>query len=206
MIADYDDVDAPRLRGRLEAFSDIVIGFSLAQTGAALVFPQSAFEIWTRPSALISYLITFFIISTAWLLHNRLFTYFFVPQRIPIILNFTMLCMLGLMIYGLQVFLHFGPSPAGAALYFTSLALMYGLLGALFAIGVRARNNELSVRQRAEGRRQAVRLLAISAGAAIGVAVGFLIFPNRFVETAAICVGVAAAIQRVATRLGSVEA
>lgn len=91
---------------RLEAFSDIVIGFSLALLTLNLTLPNNASELLASRSLLETYVITFALVCLMWWSHYRLFRYVFVPTFINVVLNFASLMTIGLLIYFMQVWHH----------------------------------------------------------------------------------------------------
>src|ERR1700759_2132684 len=93
-----------RLVRRIEAFSDLVMGFSLALLGLTLVIPEHAMTLFIHPFWLVSYFCTFAVIAVLWFNHQRLFSMFFIPEAFCIVLNFLLLSMIGLMVYFVQVF------------------------------------------------------------------------------------------------------
>ncbi|HZT11708.1 MAG TPA: TMEM175 family protein, partial [Candidatus Baltobacteraceae bacterium] len=65
---------------RFEAFSDIVIGFSLAQLGASLALPSRPIELFTNLIWLVAFLWAFAMVCSMWWFHHRFFTQLFVPR------------------------------------------------------------------------------------------------------------------------------
>jgi uncharacterized membrane protein len=132
---------------RLEAFSDIVIGFCLAQLGLSLVLPKSSvdmFAVWESTTFFIS---AFILIAVLWWLHHRTFSAFFVLNIPMIVLNFGVLCCLILTLYFLESVEHvagLGQNPARFfALFVFSFAFVYALVGIMLLIGLVARHAEL---------------------------------------------------------------
>ena len=122
---------------RLEAFSDIVIGFSLAQLGATLIFnKQNALDL----GGLLTFIASFAIVCGLWYLHHRLFQSFFVPKALPVVLNFVWLAVVVLL-----VFASVHTSGSGFAernpvqLYFVLYAAAYAILAVQTALGMRER-------------------------------------------------------------------
>jgi uncharacterized membrane protein len=153
---DSRQIDArdERLTHRLEAFSDIVIGFSLAEMSVNLAVPKHAGDIYTHTLALVAFAWTFFVIAAFWWSHHRLFDGYFVPTRATVTLNFVALAVLVWLVYELQVFVHFADTPeqASAAVpYVLTYSVMYLLLGLLFVLCVRMRWEDLDAAQRAAG-------------------------------------------------------
>ena len=120
---------------RLEAFSDIVIGFSLAQLGAAEVFTKTM--AWNASGAS-AFFASFAIVCSLWYFHHRLFQNYFVPKALPIVLNF-----LWLAVVVLLVFVSVRSSASGfqsrnaTLLYFGLYTLAYFILTLQTAIGMR---------------------------------------------------------------------
>lgn len=163
-----------RLTHRLEAFSDIVIGFSLAQMSVNLAIPRHPSDVYTHTVALAAFAWTFVVIAAFWWSHHRLFNAYFVPTRATVILNFVALAALVWLVYTLQVFVRFADTPehATAAIpYVLTYSVMYLLLGVLFVLCVRIRWLDLDVVQRRRGINATGRILAVGVGPLVGLAV-----------------------------------
>ena len=163
-----------RLTHRLEAFSDIVIGFSLAEMSVNLAIPRHASEVYTHTVALVAFAWTFAVIAAFWWSHHRLFAEYFVPTRATMMLNFAALGVLVWLVYELQVFVRFADTAEHAAAaipYVLTYALMYLLLDALFALCVRMRWGELDIEQRRRGVNAIGRILAVGVGPLAGLPV-----------------------------------
>ena len=123
---------------RLEAFSDIVIGFSLAQLGASLAFTKPAMTL--DAGGVAAFIISFAIVCSLWYFHHRLFERFFVPTALPIVLNFVWLANVVLL-----VFVSVHSAGTGFAernptlLYFGLYGLAYAILAVQTALGMRER-------------------------------------------------------------------
>ena len=156
---------------RLEAFSDIVIGFSLAQLGLSLVIPAHAIEFLTRPAGIFAFVVTFIVVVRFWWFNFVLFKQYFRPNRTMIALNFIALGSLILQVFSLQLYLHFGPLQEGAVasrIYFAFFALSYGMQGVMLALGMRYRWGALSHRLRHAGVSALLRRFGIVFGAVLG--------------------------------------
>ena len=156
---------------RLEAFSDVVIGFSLAQLGLSLVLPSHAIDFVVRPIGLVAFIITFIVVVRFWWTHFRIFRDYFVPNRLMITLNFSALAALTVQVFSLQLYLHFVPLGEGmtaARIYFGFFAASYGLLGVMFALGLRFRWLALSPRERRTGIRDVLGIFGATIGCTIG--------------------------------------
>jgi uncharacterized membrane protein len=122
---------------RLEAFSDIVIAFSLSELAFSLQVPASASEIFAHPARYLAFVASFGVICSIWWLHNRLFAYFFVADATGIVLNFVLLAAIVMVGFALQLFFRFEDEPIAVASYAFSLGLLYGLIAVLYAKGLR---------------------------------------------------------------------
>jgi len=133
---------------RLEAFSDIVIGFCIAQMGVNLLIPKTAAELPSIVVGTNAFAISFVLIAIVWWSHHRLFKSLFVLNAVTLILNFAMLGSLVLMVYFQQVGLHFlasGNLPRTAVvLWLVAYALVFTLLATMMWIGLYVRWNALS--------------------------------------------------------------
>jgi len=119
---------------RLEAFSDIVIGFSLAQLGAALIIPEHPITLVENPSWLFGFLFAFAVVCSMWFFHHRLFSEFFVPKAWPVILNFIWLAIVVLLVYSTQLYVRSFGDLTAARMYFAAYMLAYGVLGVQYFI------------------------------------------------------------------------
>src|SRR5881392_4461841 len=79
-----------RFTHRLEAFSDLVFGFSLSLLATRLDIPADSSQIFeaTRWS---TFIITFTIICVFWLAHYKIFRQHFVPEVPDLAINFVFL-------------------------------------------------------------------------------------------------------------------
>lgn len=160
--------DAERTLHRLEAFSDIVIGFCIAEMGINLLVPLHASDARTMVTGTLGFAVSFVLISIVWWVHQRIFRTFFILTPITLVLNFTLLGSLVLMVYFQQVALHFigtDSNPTNVVrMWMTSYGVVYGLLGAMLWIGLRERWKFLS---EADLRWGAHRASILSMGAAL---------------------------------------
>jgi uncharacterized membrane protein len=146
------DGDNQHVIARLESFSDIVIGFSLAQTAINLVVTSSVEYFFSHPIGIVAYLITFFLVARMWWTHSQIMHRFFEPNPLMIGLNFVALAALGLMVFGLQLWLHRGGDIAGQILavkfYFLCFSLTIGTLAGMRTLGLHLRWSHLDPKQR----------------------------------------------------------
>jgi uncharacterized membrane protein len=141
--------DTERTLHRIEAFSDIVIGFCIAEMGINLIVPQHASDTRAIVTAVTGFAVSFVLISFVWWFHHRIFSTYFVLTRITLILNFTLLGSLVLMVYFQQIALHFiamDKNPTNVVrMWMAGYGAVYGLLGAMLWIGLRKRWNALTL-------------------------------------------------------------
>ncbi len=160
--------DAERTLHRLEAFSDIVIGFCIAEMGINLLVPQHASDVRAIVTAITGFSVSFVLISFVWWFHHRIFSTYFVLTRITLILNFTLLGSLVLMVYVQQIALHFiamDSNPTNVVrMWMAGYGVVYSLLGAMLWIGLRTRWKALTL---ADLRWGLSRASVLSVGAAI---------------------------------------
>jgi uncharacterized membrane protein len=159
---------------RLEAFSDVVIGFSLAQLGLSLVIPAHAVDFVQRPVGLVAFFVTFFIVVRFWWTHFRIFRSYFEPNRLMMTLNFVALAALIVQVFSLQLYLHFVPLGQGmvaARIYFGFFVVSYGVLALMFVAGMFFRRKLLPARELGAGVRDSLGIVGAVTGCVIGSAV-----------------------------------
>ena len=103
---------------------------------------------------LIAFVMTFAIVATIWLSHNRLSAHYFVRNGWMVFLNFVLLAFTLLAVFMLQVLEHYqgvGSLDAASIGYVTCFVAVYALLCILYAIGVRARWPDLDLERRRLG-------------------------------------------------------
>jgi uncharacterized membrane protein len=151
---------AERLTRRIESFSDLVIGFSLALLALTLSIPPHIVDLLRNPWWLIAYFWTFAVIARIWYTHQRLFTRFFWPDSFSVFLNFVLLSMVGLLVYFVQVFVHYRDDFERVwafIAYFGVLGVLLTIVGVLHWRGVRRRWDALDAEDRYFGVVQAAR-------------------------------------------------
>jgi uncharacterized membrane protein len=92
---------------RLEAFSDIVFGFSLSFLAGRLVVPKNASDVFGDPSGLIGFFVTFAALVGFWFLNHRMFRDFFIAGTIDNLMVFVELSGVALLPYALAIILRF---------------------------------------------------------------------------------------------------
>lgn len=171
---DSRDETQQRLIHRLEAFSDIIIGFSLAQLALSLAIPKNgAAGLLQHPEPLIAFIITFALVCGMWWAHHKLFVHYFVPIPVMVVLNFITLAGVSFAVYSVQLMLHEGPAPVPGkppvpghssldfVFYLSSLALVYGLLGFQYLYGWNVRRKHLPEKVATDGLRSSMMLIGV---------------------------------------------
>lgn len=175
------DESDQRLIRRLESFSDIIIGFSLAQLALSLAIPKDgALGLLHDPGPLVAFVITFTLVCGMWWGHHRLFTHYFVPIAPMIVLNFVTLAGVSFSVYSVQLMFHMGTpaTPGHAAIlghtsldfafYEGSLGVVYVLLAIQYFYGWTVRRALLPPKVAIHGLRAALML------GGIGIAFAFM--------------------------------
>lgn len=163
----HDESDE-RLIHRLEAFSDIVIGFSLAQLALSLTIPKNgAAGLLQNPAPLIAFVITFALVCGMWWAHHRLFVHYFVPKPMMVVLNFVTLAGVSFAVYSVQLIVHERHGSIDFAFYLWSLAVVYGLLAVQYFYGWSVRRTLLPVKVAHEGLRAALMLFGVALASGI---------------------------------------
>ncbi|MGB8520541.1 MAG: TMEM175 family protein [Candidatus Tumulicola sp.] len=133
---------------RLEAFSDIVIGFCIAEMGLNLVVPKTAAQL---PSIVIGtdgFVTSFVLIAIVWWIHHRVFKSIFVLNTAMVIVNFAMLGALVLMVYFQQICVHLiaigDDVTVAVQLWLVSYSVVYALVAVMLWYGLRVRWRMLS--------------------------------------------------------------
>lgn len=168
------DETQQRLIHRLEAFSDIIIGFSLAQLALSLAIPKNGAEgLLEHPEPLIAFVITFALVCGMWWAHHKLFVHYFVPIPVMVILNFITLAGVSFAVYSVQLMLHQAPPPPPGArpasghssmdfvFYLSSLGVVYGLLGIQYLYGWNVRREHLPTKVADDGLRSSLMLIGV---------------------------------------------
>ena len=149
------DESEERFIHRLEAFSDIVIGFSLAQLGVSLTIPAHGYELIQHPAWFGSFVFAFAVVCSMWFFHHRLFARFFVPRFWPVVLNFVWLALIVLLVFTAEMYVHLPDDVVVMRLYFACYALAYLILGFQSVLGVRYLGAALDAETRRWGHRNA---------------------------------------------------
>ena len=149
-----------RFTHRLEAFSDLVFGFSLSLLATRLDIPAKVEEVFeaTRWG---TFIITFASICAIWLAHYRIFRHRFVARAPDIVINFVFLFGIAIMPYSVQTFLRFMPGLDAILLYFGDFALIFAALATLRWRALLQRRGDPDIACRLKEWRETVRQLAI---------------------------------------------
>jgi uncharacterized membrane protein len=130
-----------RFTSRLEAFSDLVFGFSLSLVATRLDVPAKAQDIFAsaRWFAVIG---TFGFVCRFWLEHYRIFRHRFVASMFDACVNFVFLFAIAILPYAVQTFLRFGMVYASFGLYLGDFVLILSTLAILRLRGLRQRRDD----------------------------------------------------------------
>ena len=144
-----------RFTARLEAFSDLVFGFSLSLLATRLDVPSRVEEIFetTRWFAIIG---TFGFVCRFWLEHYRIFRHDFVAETFDAVVNFVFLFSIAILPYSLQTFLRFRQFLPAFSLYVGDFSLLLLSLAILRVRSLRLRRTEPDLSDRVRQWRRSV--------------------------------------------------
>jgi uncharacterized membrane protein len=162
-----------RFTSRLEAFGDLVFGFSLSFIALRLDVPSRVEEIFELKRWL-TVIITFALICRFWLEHHRIFRHQFVVRTFDMVVNFTFLFGIAILPYSVQVFLRFEAQPIPFSLYFGDVVLVLTTLSLLRLRGLRQRRADPDEEGRLQDWRRSIAQLAVAL-----MGGGLLLFMNR---------------------------
>jgi uncharacterized membrane protein len=158
----HRDASEERLVHRLEAFSDVVIGFTLAQSGVQLAVPAAGEAFHLHPFSLFAFLVTFGTVCGMWWAHHKLFDRYFVPVPPCIVLNFASLAGVIFVVYSLQLWLQMGPRGSTAyAMYSGAFGFVCAMLAVQYAVGLRLRGASMDPTIVRDGQRALLRLTGL---------------------------------------------
>ena len=129
-----------RFTRRLEAFSDLVFGFSLSLLATRLEVPTDEHEVFTA-TRWATFIITFGMICAIWLGHYRIFRHQFVARTFEVIINFVFLLGIAVLPYAVQTFLRFQSSRESLLLYLGDFILIFAALATLRLSALRQRRD-----------------------------------------------------------------
>jgi uncharacterized membrane protein len=136
-----------KFTARLEAFSDLVFGFSLSLLATRLDVPSRVEEVF-EPSRWIAIIVTFAFVCRFWLEHYRIFRHHFVAQISDAIVNFVFLFAIAILPYALQTFLRFDFFLPSFSLYVGDFSLILLSLAILRVRSLQQRRNDPDVTDR----------------------------------------------------------
>jgi uncharacterized membrane protein len=119
-----------RLTSRLEAFGDLVFGFSLSLIALRLDVPARVEDLF-EPTRWLTVVITFALICRFWLEHYRIFRHRFVVRALDMVVNFVFLFGIAILPYAVQIFLRFQLQLMPFSLYLGDLVLVLTTLSFL---------------------------------------------------------------------------
>lgn len=190
---------------RLEAFSDIVMGFSLAQLGVVLGVTNRNVAFFSDPTLLISFLFPFAIICSMWFFHHRLFSYVFVPRTWPVLLNFVWLAAVVLLVLGAESYIR-ASSVTTTRFYFAMYAFVCALLGVQYLLAIRYAREEQRPLRRLRSERGAVFMFLWTVPCLLALLVVYVFPPGPFYSLIFVPFFIAGIISGpLARRYGAVE-
>ena len=145
-----------RFTHRLEAFSDLVFGFSLSLLATRLDVPENQAGVFD-PTRWATFIVTFGMICAIWLAHYRIFRHRFVARPADVIVNFIFLFGIAVLPYAVQTFLRFNTGRNSIILYLGDFALILGALATLRWSALRQRRHDDDAEARVREWRGTVR-------------------------------------------------
>jgi uncharacterized membrane protein len=127
-----------RLTSRLEAFGDLVFGFSLSLIALRLDVPSRVEEIF-EPGRWATVIITFALICRFWLEHYRIFRHHFIVGTVELVVNFIFLLAIAVLPYAVQTFLRFQLQLVPFSLYLGDVIVILSTLSFLRVRSLRQR-------------------------------------------------------------------
>jgi uncharacterized membrane protein len=163
---------------RLEAFGDIVMGFSLALLGLTLVVPNHAVALVENQTWLVAYVWTFALVCVLWASHYWTFRYVFVPTPLCLMVNYAKLALTVLLVFMVQVALRSYQTGTtrdiivANELYWGCLAAIWAASAVLLVVGLRDRRANLQpeIAQRCVAR--IYRIAATVPALIVGILIG----------------------------------
>jgi uncharacterized membrane protein len=154
-----------RLTSRLEAFGDLVFGFSLSLIALRLDVPSRVEEVFDA-TKWFTVILTFALICRFWLEHHRTFRHQFVLRTTDMVVNFVFLFGIAILPYAVQTFLRFQLQLMPFTLYVGDLILVLTTLSFLRLRSLTQRRADNDEEGRLLDWRRSVAQLAGAAGAA----------------------------------------
>ena len=192
-----------RFTQRLEAFSDLVFGFSLSLLATRLEVPATMDDVF-EPTRWGTFIVTFGMICVIWLAHYRIFRHRFVAQIPDVIVNFVFLFGIAVLPYSVQTFLRFPSGGDATILYFGDFALIFAALATLRWRALRQRRGDPDADVRLREWRGTVRqyiIVVIIAGSLVAMSGGLVPKEKFFTVIPAALIGVTVLTRFVVRRL-----
>jgi uncharacterized membrane protein len=127
-----------RLTSRLEAFGDLVFGFSLSLIAIRLDVPSRVEDIF-EPARWLTVILTFAFICRFWLEHYRIFRHHFVIRTVDMVVNFMFLFAIAILPYAVQIFLRFQFQRMPFSIYLGDVVIIFATLSFLRVRSLRQR-------------------------------------------------------------------
>lgn len=147
MLEGETEANRERFTSRLEAFSDLVFGFSLSLLATRLGVPARPEDIFEKTRWL-AIIVTFALVCRFWLEHYRIFRHRFVAGMFDATLNFVFLFGIAVLPYAVECFLRFRLVFASFALYVGDFALILVTLAALRVRSLQQRRSDPALEDR----------------------------------------------------------
>lgn len=151
-----------RLTSRVEAFGDLVFGFSLSLLATRLDVPSRVEDIF-EPTRWLAVITTFGLICRFWFEHYRTFRHHFVVSAFHMVVNFVFLFGIAVLPYSVQTYLRFKMALLPFTLYVGDLCLILIALSILRVRGLRQRRYDAEDERRLSDRRRSLAQIAIAA-------------------------------------------
>lgn len=150
-----------RLTSRLEAFGDLVFGFSLSLLALRLDVPSRVEEVF-EPARWLTVIVTFALICRFWLEHYRIFRHHFVMRSLDIGINFVFLFCIAILPYAVQTSLRFELQLEPFSLYIGDVVLILSTLTFLRVRGLRLRVHDDDEESRLRDWRRSVAQVVVA--------------------------------------------
>ena len=150
-----------RLTSRLEAFGDLVFGFSLSLIALRLDVPSRVEDIF-EPARWLTVILTFALICRFWLEHHRIFRHQFAVRTLDTVVNFMFLFGIAILPYAVQIFLRFHLQLIPFSLYLGDLVLVLTTLSFLRVRGLGQRRADPDEESRLRDWRRSVAQLTVA--------------------------------------------
>lgn len=194
---------------RLEAFGDIVMGFSLALLGLTLIVPNHAADLVQHQTWFVAYVWTFALVCIMWSSHYWTFRYVFVPTPFCLVVNYAKLALTVLLIFMVQVLLRSYQvgSPRDVInaneLYWGCLAAIWAATAVLLVVGLRDRRPYLPPEIVRRCILRIYRIAATAPALIVGIAIGARGRSDEMSTVVAVALLIGLGIGRVAAALAS---